>query len=75
MACAHNYPSSSAAKAAIASVGREIQYGLIPEMLGPIIFTFTGSGNVSQGAQDVFKVLPHEYVSPNELKDVLMNGG
>ncbi|XP_003384172.1 PREDICTED: alpha-aminoadipic semialdehyde synthase, mitochondrial-like [Amphimedon queenslandica] len=74
VACAHNYPSSSAAKAAIASVGREIQYGLIPEMLGPIIFTFTGSGNVSQGAQDVFKVLPHEYVSPNELQDVLMNG-
>ena len=44
-------------------------------MLGPVIFTFTGSGNVSQGAQDVFKVLPHEYVSPDELKDVLMNGG
>ena len=75
VACAHNYPSSSAAKAAIASVGREIQYGLVPEMLGPVIFTFTGSGNVSQGAQDVFKVLPHEYVSPEDLKDVLMNGG
>ena len=44
-------------------------------MLGPVIFTFTGSGNVSQGAQDVFKVLPHEYVSPEDLKDVLMNGG
>jgi alpha-aminoadipic semialdehyde synthase len=39
-----------------------------------VIFTFTGSGNVSQGAQEVFKVLPHEYVSPHDLKDVIENG-
>lgn len=48
IANAHNYPSSSSAKAAIASVGREIQYGLMPQILGPMVFTFTGSGNVSQ---------------------------
>lgn len=45
---AHNYSSSSGAKAAIASLGREIQYGMLPESLGPLIFTFTGAGNVSQ---------------------------
>ena len=27
-----------------------------------------------QGAQTVFKELPHEYVSPTELKDVVKNG-
>ena len=45
---AHNYPTLSGAKAAIASLGREIQYGLLPESLGPLIFTFTGSGAVSK---------------------------
>ena len=48
IAYAHNYASSSAAKAAIATAGREIQYGLMPEDLGPLVFTFTGTGNVSQ---------------------------
>ena len=45
---AHNYSSSSAAKAAVNQLGREIQLGLIPEALGPIVFTFTGKGNVAQ---------------------------
>lgn len=71
---AHNYSSSSGAKAAIASLGREIQYGMLPESLGPLIFTFTGAGNVSQGAQEVFKELPHEFVSPDSLEDVVKNG-
>ena len=81
----------------------------MPKVLGPMIFTFTGSGNVSQvsgitivlctielthsvlynnlivnpniklfplkGAQNVFMELPHEYVMPHELKDVVENGG
>ncbi|XP_064400611.1 alpha-aminoadipic semialdehyde synthase, mitochondrial-like [Halichondria panicea] len=71
---AHNYPSSSAAKAAIANLGREIQYGLMPKIIGPMIFTFTGAGNVSQGAQSVFKELPHEYVSPDDLREVVEKG-
>ena len=28
-----------------------------------------------QGAQEVFRELPHQYVSPLELKDVVENGG
>ena len=48
MGCAHNYASSSSARAAVASLGREIQFGLLPEALGPMIFTFCGAGNVSQ---------------------------
>jgi alpha-aminoadipic semialdehyde synthase len=71
---AHNYSSSSSAKAAVATVGKEIQLGMYPESLGPMIFTFTGAGNVSQGAQGVFKELPHEYVSPLDLQNVVETG-
>lgn len=28
-----------------------------------------------QGAQEVFKELPHEFVSPDSLEDVVNNGG
>ena len=28
-----------------------------------------------QGAQEVFKELPHEFVSPDSLEDVVKNGG
>lgn len=28
-----------------------------------------------QGAQEIFSQLPHEFVSPDSLKDVVKNGG
>jgi alpha-aminoadipic semialdehyde synthase len=71
---AHNYSSSSAARAAVNQLGREIQLGLLPESLGRIVFTFTGRGNVAQGAQNVFQELPNEYVSPSELQEVVESG-
>ena len=42
--------------------------------LGPMTFVFTGSGNVSQGAQEIFQELPHEYVSPSMLAKVAQKG-
>ena len=46
----------SAAKAAITSLGREIQYGLLSDNVGPMIFTFTGAGNVSQVRVEYYRV-------------------
>lgn len=42
--------------------------------MGPLIVIFTGSGNVSQGAQEIFRELPHEYVPPEMLKCVAEHG-
>ena len=39
----------------------------LPRSLGPMIFVFTGSGNVTKGAIHVFKCLPHVWVKPHEL--------
>ena len=30
-------------------------------------FAFTGNGNVSRGAQEVFEELPHEWVDPDDI--------
>ena len=35
---------------------------------------FTGSGNVSKGAQELFEHLPHEYVDVSTLKHVAKKG-
>jgi alpha-aminoadipic semialdehyde synthase len=47
----------------------------MPKSIGPLTFVFTGSGNVSQGAQEVFRELPYEYVHPSQLKKVAQHGG
>ena len=39
----------------IRDAGYEISLGMMPESIGPMTFVFTGSGNVSQGAQEIFQ--------------------
>ncbi|KAI9547454.1 hypothetical protein NQZ68_017003 [Dissostichus eleginoides] len=67
---AHNYRSVSQAIQAVRDCGYEISMGLMPKSIGPVTFCFTGTGNVSKGAQDILNELPVEYVEPHELKDV-----
>lgn len=72
---AHNYRDSAMARQAIRGAGYEIALGAMPKSIGPLIFVFTGSGNVSQGGQEVFQELPHEYVPPEMLRKVAEHGG
>ncbi|KAM6152438.1 alpha-aminoadipic semialdehyde synthase, mitochondrial [Erethizon dorsatum] len=71
---AHNYRNSSQAVQAVRDAGYEISLGLMPTSIGPLTFVFTGTGNVSKGAQEVFNQLPCEYVEPHELKEVSKTG-
>ncbi|KAF9293993.1 hypothetical protein BGZ74_011470 [Mortierella antarctica] len=67
---AHNYKSLASAKLALQTLGNTIADEGTPKEFGPMTFTFTGSGNVSQGAQSVFKSLPHEFVDPKDLPKI-----
>ncbi len=61
------YPGLPEAKAAVKKAGEEIrQYGL-PAQVAPLRFVFTGTGNVARGAQEIFELLPHKYVTAEEL--------
>ncbi|XP_061361487.1 alpha-aminoadipic semialdehyde synthase isoform X1 [Gastrolobium bilobum] len=64
------YPSLAAAKAAVISVGEEIATQGLPLGICPLVFVFTGSGNVCSGAQEIFKLLPHTFVDPSRLCDL-----
>lgn len=71
---AHNYRNSHHARQGIRDAGYEISLDMLPKSIGPLTFVFTGSGNVSQGAQEIFQELPHEYVSPSMLAKVAQHG-
>jgi len=71
---AHNYRNSEMARQAVRDAGYEISLGMCPRSLGALTFVFTGSGNVSQGAQEIIQELPHEYVPPDMLHKVAEHG-
>lgn len=70
----HNYRNTEMARQAIRDAGYEVSLGRMPRSIGPMTFIFTGSGNVSQGAQEVFQELPHEYIEPEHLPKVVKQG-
>jgi alanine dehydrogenase len=71
---AHEYADLEAAKAAVSRVGRRIETQGLPELLRPMVVGFTGYGHVSQGAQEVFDLLPHVEVDPDRLGDYVEAG-
>ncbi len=61
------YKTLGEAKAALEVVGEWIASEGIPEALSPMVFGFTGYGNVSRGAQEIFDLLPHENIAAEDL--------
>ncbi len=64
---AHEYPDLATAKRAVHQAGERIHTDGLPAALTPLVFGFTGYGNVSQGAQDVFDELAPVTVEPDDL--------
>uniref|UniRef100_A0A915N940 Alanine dehydrogenase/pyridine nucleotide transhydrogenase NAD(H)-binding domain-containing protein n=1 Tax=Meloidogyne javanica TaxID=6303 RepID=A0A915N940_MELJA len=65
LALGHHTPFIHIAHMAINAVrdcGYEIALNRMPRSIGPLIFVFTGTGNVSKGAQELFRHFPHEFV-------------
>lgn len=67
------YPSLNEAKKAVSYCGDMIKNLGLPKQFGPLTFVFTGSGNVTQGALELFKLLPHEFIEPNDLEKIQSN--
>ena len=63
----YQYSSLEEAKNDIQKLSEEIKRNGLPQVILPLIIGITGYGNVSKGAQDIFDILPHKTISPNEL--------
>jgi len=64
---AHGYDDLAHFKREFAAVAEEIRTRGLPEELCPFVCGFAGYGQVSQGAQHIYDLLPTKEVAPEEL--------
>lgn len=62
------YASLVEAKEAVQKVGWAIHNHGLDSSLTPLVFGFSGYGRVSQGAQEIFDLLPFEELAPGEVE-------
>ncbi len=62
-----DYKSLAEIKAAIKKVGDQIKMDGLPSQISPVICGFSGYGNVSKGAQEIFDLLPVVKLNPGEI--------
>jgi len=71
---AHTYANVEAAvQQLVETVGRKIREEGVNPALHPLVFGFTGGGNVSQGAQEIFDRLPVLEIHPDDLPSLATN--
>lgn len=63
----HHYNSLEEAKDAVRSVSEEIKEKGLTKEISPIVVGFTGYGNVSKGAQEIYDLLSVKEITPKEL--------
>jgi len=52
------------------ALGIRIKEQGLPKELTPFVIGFAGYGNVSKGAQEIFDILPHKVIDPEELNHI-----
>ena len=70
---AYTYNSLDEIKQIISEVGFDIVQNGLPDELCPFVIGFTGYGNVSMGAQEIYNLLPVKEISPSELLNLKNN--
>lgn len=71
---ATGYDRLEDAKAAMRETGEKIRREGLPNSLVPFICGFTGYGNVSKAAQEIYDLLPVETIGPGDLEDFIRGG-
>jgi len=67
---AHRYASLEQALTEIAAIGEAVRRSGLGAEMRPVVFGFTGSGNVTHGALEVFDRLPTAEISPEEVVEL-----
>ena len=71
---AHTYATLDDVRNAAFELGERILADGLPSEIEPVVFGFAGYGNVSMGAQEIFDLLPHIEVAPNEMASAVAGG-
>jgi len=70
----HRYQSLVEAREAVSRLGAKLVKDGLPPQLGPTVIGFFGYGHVSQGAQEIFDLLPVEIVRPADIPKLFQGG-
>ncbi len=71
---AFKYQSLVEAREEVEKVGWKVHEQGIPPSLVPLVCGFLGYGHVSQGAQEIFDLLPHQVLEPDRLPSFVEEG-
>mmetsp|Transcript_20113 Transcript_20113/g.36905 ORF Transcript_20113/g.36905 Transcript_20113/m.36905 type:complete len:741 (-) Transcript_20113:1128-3350(-) len=72
---AYVYYDLDEAKRCVDKMGNRIEKDGLPMTLEPLVFAFTGNGNVTKGALEIFKLLPHKMITLEEAKSIKSTSG
>ncbi len=64
------FPSLEEAMLSVTEVGKLIENKKLPNELCPFIIGVTSSGRVSQGVQEILKLLPHEILDAEKIQEL-----
>lgn len=64
---AHTYDSLQSAINDVNRTADEIKHNGLPDSILPFIVAFTGYGNVGKGAWEIFDLLPHKLITPDDI--------
>lgn len=67
---AYDYRDLAHARDELAALGAQIRRDGLPAQIQPLVCGFAGYGNVSQGAQEIYDLLPMRAITPEELPQV-----
>jgi len=71
----HHYRSLVEVKEAVGKLAWKLIREGLPKELGPVVFGFFGYGHASQGAQEIFDILPVETVKPADIPKLFEGRG
>ncbi|KAJ2436212.1 hypothetical protein IWW41_000379 [Coemansia sp. RSA 2522] len=71
MGQAHVYPNLECVATKLRHVADIISDQGLPDAFAPMVFTFTGAGNVTKGARAIFDRLPHDNITVDELPKIV----
>lgn len=67
----HHYKNIDNAKDSIRNLGHNIENGGICPLISPFIIGVTGTGRCAEGTLEILRLLPHEFITPEELPDLI----
>ncbi len=67
----YEYGEVALAKKDLQKLASELNEADLPDEFAPYIFGFSGYGNVSRGAQEIFDLLPAKEIQPDEIAGIV----